>query len=410
VHAHAHTPTPQAHTNSLRRQPMAATSHDEKADPGVEGYADSVSAAAALVVGKMVVDGKAEEEHQPKRKGGEITDTESEGEETEEDETIGAGSAATHVVVATMVHELATFSAPSMLAASGALASAAGGHKPLSKRGYKKCEHGRQKSQCRECKGGPASSPFLVLFAAFVVPCCPGRGACFRSSNPRAHTQAPPSASTACRSGSVKSAAAQQSARTSASKASVSTAAALASASTSAVEAAVRNAAGPVYATTGDSARAAENVAAQGYACTAGARASAETAAAPLSACTKRGRAAVGTAAEAASANTTDRRVDVKTAEAPASANMAVARASVKTVAVRTSASMTGVAAAARIARKPATRNQCAGQRAPRSRLCRCELRGGPRQTTRRGLWLWLPCMGRRGRDRRRYSRFLHRW
>jgi hypothetical protein len=173
---------------------MAATSHDEKADPGVEGYADSALAAAALVVGKMVVDGKAEEEHQPKRKGGEITDTESEGEETEEDEedeSTGAGSAATHVVVATMVQELATFPAPCMLAASGALASAAGGHKYVSKRGYKKCEHGRQKSQCRECKGGPASSLFLLLFAAFVGPCCPGRGPCFRSSNPRAHTRRP---------------------------------------------------------------------------------------------------------------------------------------------------------------------------------------------------------------------------
>jgi len=151
---------------------MAATSQDEKADPAVEGYADSASAASAageapglasmsVVVGKMVVDGPAEEEHQKKGKGGEITDTESEGEETEEDETTGAGGAATHVVVATMVQELATSPPPSMLAASGALASAAGG---VSKRSHKKCEHGRQKSQCKDCKGGPTSSLFLLLF------------------------------------------------------------------------------------------------------------------------------------------------------------------------------------------------------------------------------------------------------
>lgn len=175
---------------------MAATSHDEKENADTVRNGDKKDDAGeaaglapmAVVAGKMVMD-----EHQLHGQGGEITDTKSEGEGTEEDETAGAGKAATHVVVATMVQALATFPPPPMLAAYSALASSAGGREPVQKRRHKKCEHGRQKSQCKDCKGVSTSSPFLfILLPLWCLACTVKESkACFRSSDPRAHMRRP---------------------------------------------------------------------------------------------------------------------------------------------------------------------------------------------------------------------------
>ena len=89
---------------------------------------------------------------------GDMTDTESDDEEREGDEGlhseaagVGSAVAVAHVAAAAMMPKLAPFPP----------AGAAGGTKAVEKRAPKRCEHGRQKSQCKECKGEPACSHCL---------------------------------------------------------------------------------------------------------------------------------------------------------------------------------------------------------------------------------------------------------
>ena len=98
---------------------------------------------------------------------GDMTDTESENEEREGDEGlhseeagVGSAVAVAHVAAAAMMPKLAPFPP----------AGAAGGTKAVEKRAPKRCEHGRQKSQCKECKGEPTCSHCLRAYLPMVVP------------------------------------------------------------------------------------------------------------------------------------------------------------------------------------------------------------------------------------------------